>query len=151
MSAFVHLHLHSEYSLVDSTVRIPALIESCRADNMPAVALTDKNNLFALVKFYRKAIAAGVKPIVGVDLSILNPDDPQKPFSLVLLCQHREGYRRLSELVSRARSLIEQRFDIDKNTDQLRETFRSVTNLESKYGVARSDYPALSVASGRVA
>ena len=102
MSAFVHLHLHSEFSLVDSTVRIPALIEACRKDNMPAVALTDKNNLFALVKFYRKAVAAGLKPIVGVDLSILNPDDEQKPFSLVLLCQDRDGYRRLSELVSRA-------------------------------------------------
>ena len=102
MSSFVHLHLHSEFSLVDSTVRIPALIESCKADNMPAVALTDKNNLFALVKFYRKAIAAGIKPVVGVDLSILNPDEPQRPFSLVLLCQNRDGYRRLSELVSRA-------------------------------------------------
>jgi glycosyltransferase involved in cell wall biosynthesis len=67
-------------------------------------------------------------------------------------CQRLLEDRRLgSELVSRARSLIEQRFDIDKNTDQLRETFRSVTSLESQYGAAGSDYPALSVASGGVA
>jgi glycosyltransferase involved in cell wall biosynthesis len=67
-------------------------------------------------------------------------------------CQRLLEDRRLgSELVSRARSLIEQRFDIDKNTDQLRETFRSVTSLESQYGAAGLDYPALSVASGEVA
>ena len=55
---FVHLHLHSEYSMLDSTVRIPQLLERSKQQQMPAVALTDQNNLFGLVKFYRKAIAA---------------------------------------------------------------------------------------------
>ncbi|MGI9232715.1 MAG: DNA polymerase III subunit alpha [Woeseiaceae bacterium] len=98
---FVHLHLHTEYSLVDSTVRIPALMERCVATGMPAVALTDQNNLFGLVKFYRKAIAAGIKPIIGLDLRLFNDDEPERPFSLVLLCQNTAGYRKLSELVTR--------------------------------------------------
>ena len=102
MTGFVHLSLHSEYSLVDSTVRINQLVEACRQDGMPAVALTDRNNLFALVKFYRKAIAAGVKPIVGADLVVENPEDAKRPHRLILLCQDREGYRNLSQLITRA-------------------------------------------------
>jgi len=100
--AFVHLHLHTEYSLVDSTVRIPALMERCASLGMPAVALTDQNNLFGLVKFYRKAIAAGVKPLIGLDLRILNDEEPDRPFTLLLLCQDNAGYRKLSELVTRS-------------------------------------------------
>jgi len=103
MSAgFVHLHLHTEYSMVDSTVRIPELVARCREQEMPAVALTDQNNLFGLVKFYRKAIAQGVKPIIGLDLRIVNDDDPEHPFTLLLLVQNNEGYRKLSELVTRS-------------------------------------------------
>ena len=98
---FVHLHVHSEYSLVDSTVRIPKLIERCVADNAPAVALTDQNNLFGLVKFYRKAIANGVKPIIGLDLRIANDSDADHPFTLLLFVQNKAGYRKLSELVTR--------------------------------------------------
>ena len=102
MSAgFVHLHLHTEYSMVDSTVRISELVARCREQEMPAVALTDQNNLFGLVKFYRKAIAEGVKPIIGLDLRIMNDDDPEHSFTLLLLVQNNEGYRKLSELVTR--------------------------------------------------
>ena len=102
MSAgFVHLHLHTEYSLVDSTVRIPELVARCSEQKMSAVALTDQNNLFGLVKFYRKAIAEGVKPIIGLDLRIVNDDDPEHPFTLLLLVQNNVGYRKLSELVTR--------------------------------------------------
>ena len=100
--AFVHLHLHTEYSMVDSTVRIPALMEQCAEHGMPAVALTDKNNLFGLVKFYRKAITAGVKPLIGLDLRLLNEDEPNRPYTLVLLVQNRDGYRNVSELVTRS-------------------------------------------------
>ena len=100
--SFVHLHLHTEYSLVDSTVRIARLMERCAADGMPAVALTDQNNLFGMVKFYRKAIAAGVKPIVGADLRIANEDDTTRPWHLVVLCQNLAGYRNLSQLLTRA-------------------------------------------------
>lgn len=98
---FVHLHLHTEYSLVDSTVRIPSLMQRCAEQQMPAVALTDQNNLFGLVKFYRKAIAAGVKPIIGLDLRIARDDESGQSDSLILLVQDSDGYRRLSELVSR--------------------------------------------------
>ena len=84
-SPFVHLHVHTEYSLVDSTVRIPALAAKVAADGMPAVAMTDRNNLFGLVKFYRRAIASGVKPLIGADLCIANPDDPGRPYTLIVL------------------------------------------------------------------
>ncbi len=99
---FVHLHVHTEYSLVDSTVRIPALMDKCAAERMPAVALTDQSNVFGLVKFYRKAIAAGIKPIIGADLRLYNGDDPGRPYTLLLLVQDADGYRNLSELITRS-------------------------------------------------
>jgi DNA polymerase-3 subunit alpha len=95
---FVHLRLHTEYSLVDGTVRIKAVAEA----GMPAVAVTDQSNMFAMVKFYRAAMAAGVKPIIGVDMWLRNPEQPTRPWRLVLLCKNREGYRHLTELVSRS-------------------------------------------------
>ena len=98
---FVHLHLHTEYSIVDGTVRIPALMDQCVRDNMPAVALTDQGNLFGLIKFYRKALACGIKPLIGVDLKIKDPDEADRPFSLVLLCQSLAGYRNLTRLITR--------------------------------------------------
>ncbi len=100
-SRFVHLHTHSEYSLVDSTIRVKALVDGCVQAGMPAVALTDECNLFALVKFYRAASAAGIKPIAGCDLWVAEDDDP-RPWRLTMLCQHEQGYRNLCRLVSRA-------------------------------------------------
>ncbi len=100
--SFIHLHIHSEYSLLDSTVRIPALVEACARMNMPALALTDQNNLFALVKFYQAAEAAGIKPIAGADLWITNAATPAQPHRLTLLCQNRAGYLNLTQLISRA-------------------------------------------------
>ena len=99
---FVHLHLHSEYSIVDSTVRIPRLMDRVAASGMPAVALTDQGNLFGLIKFYRAALSRGIKPLIGVDLRIRNGEDDEHPFSLVLLCQDLAGYRNLTRLVSRS-------------------------------------------------
>jgi DNA polymerase-3 subunit alpha len=96
-NTFVHLHLHSEFSLVDGTVRIKKLIEG-----MPAVAVTDHSNLFALVKFYRAAINAGIKPIAGADVLIRSMDDPDHPSRLTLLCQDRTGYLNLCKLLSRS-------------------------------------------------
>ncbi len=98
---FVHLHLHTEYSIVDGTVRIPALMEQCAAHGMPAVALTDQSNLFGLVKFYRKALEHGIKPLVGVDLRVQSDDEPGRSTALVLLCQNQAGYRNLTRLVTR--------------------------------------------------
>ena len=98
---FVHLHLHTEFSIVDSTVRIPQLMEKSAELDMPAVAMTDQSNLFGLVKFYRKGFSYGVKPLVGVDLKMRNPDEDDRPFEFVLLCQDLNGYRNLTRLISR--------------------------------------------------
>ncbi len=98
---FVHLHLHTEFSIVDGAVRIPALMQRCVAEGMPAVAMTDQCNMFGLVKFYRSALKHGIKPIIGVDMNIYDPDDAARPHGLVLLCQDVDGYRRLTRLVSR--------------------------------------------------
>ena len=88
MTRFVHLRLHTEYSLIDSVVRVPELIEAVAAAGMPAVALTDQGNLFAMVKFYRAALERGVQPIIGVDLLLREPDEKQRPSRLTLLCQN---------------------------------------------------------------
>ena len=100
MSArFVHLHLHSEYSLADSTVRIAELVQRCVALGQPAVALTDVNNLFAAVKFYKAAEAAGIKPILGADIGLADGNEASS--RMTLLCRNREGYLTLSRLLSR--------------------------------------------------
>ncbi|MBV6417985.1 MAG: DNA polymerase III subunit alpha [Steroidobacteraceae bacterium] len=101
-SGFVHLRVHTEYSLVDSVVRIPALVDAAAAAGMPAVAVTDECNLFAMVKFYRAALAAGVKPIVGVDLLVREAGERVPPSRLTLLCQDARGYGNVTRLVSRA-------------------------------------------------
>ncbi|RKZ58744.1 MAG: DNA polymerase III subunit alpha [Candidatus Parabeggiatoa sp. nov. 3] len=97
---FIHLHLHTEYSLVDSLIRIKPLVKAVREAEMPACAITDQNNLFALVKFYRAALSAGIQPIIGVD--VLLHQDTEPPSRLVLLCQNDTGYRNLTRLVSRS-------------------------------------------------
>jgi DNA polymerase III subunit alpha len=103
MSArFVHLHVHSEYSLTDSTIRVGDLVDACARADMPAVALTDNSNLFALVKFYKAAEAAGIKPIAGADLWIADRDPRTGPQRITMLCQDRAGYLTLSRLLSRA-------------------------------------------------
>lgn len=101
-NTFVHLHLHTEYSIVDGTVRIPSLMEKCAGLGQPAVALTDQGNLFGLVKFYRQALARGIKPLIGVDLKVAGPDDASRSDALVLLCQTRDGYRNLARLITRS-------------------------------------------------
>ncbi len=102
---FVHLRVHSEFSLVDGLVRIKELVKASAQAKMPAVALTDQVNLFALVKFYKAALGAGVKPICGTDLLVVNPQAPDAaPFRMTLLVSNGQGYRNLMELVSRAYS-----------------------------------------------
>src|SRR5262245_53718558 len=99
---FVHLRLHTEYSLVDSVVRIDDLVQDAAKKGMPAVAVTDQNNLFAMVKFYKAALGAGVKPLIGVDLFVRETGDRVQPTRLTLLCQSSEGYGNVTRLVSRA-------------------------------------------------
>ncbi|MDD3517569.1 MAG: DNA polymerase III subunit alpha [Chromatiales bacterium] len=100
--SFVHLRLHTEFSLVDGLVRIGALVKRARELGMPAVAVTDQSNLFGMVKFYKAAIKAGVKPVVGVDAWVAAPRDGDPPVRLTLLCQDENGYRNLTRLVTRA-------------------------------------------------
>jgi len=99
---FIHLRVHSEFSLVDGIVKIKPLISQLRKLAMPAVALTEQNNLFSLVKFYRAAQRAGIKPIIGADIYLYNEDDSAAPYRMTLLAQNHSGYLNLSALVSRA-------------------------------------------------
>ena len=113
-SRFIHLHLHTEFSLADSTIRVPEKPDEARPDKakrpnllsravemkLPALAVTDRNNLFALVKFYKAAESVGIKPIAGADISIV--DGKETPWQLTLLCRDHSGYLSLSRLLTRA-------------------------------------------------
>ncbi|PJD93612.1 MAG: DNA polymerase III subunit alpha [Legionella sp.] len=99
---FVHLHVRTEYSLMDSIIRIPTLMNALPKLNMNAVAVTDFCNLFAAVKVYQAALDAGIKPILGCDVLCCHAQTPEQTFSLVLLCQNEAGYRNLTRLVSKA-------------------------------------------------
>jgi DNA polymerase-3 subunit alpha len=99
---FVHLRLHSEFSIADGTVRIDDAVAAAVADAMPALALTDLSNTFGLVKFYKAARAAGVKPLVGCDVFVTHDAARDQPWRLLLLVQSREGYLKLCEWLSRA-------------------------------------------------
>ena len=99
---FVHLRMHSEYSVSDGIVRIEEAVARAEADGMPALALTDAANLFGMVRFYRAAREAGVKPLIGADCWVQNDADREKPYRLLLLCASHAGYLRLCELLSRA-------------------------------------------------
>ncbi len=99
---FVHLRVHSEFSVSDSIVRLDSLIGAALADGQPAVAVTDLANLFGWVKFYQAARARGLKPICGVDAWVSNEADRDRPFRMLLLARNRTGYLRLCQLISRA-------------------------------------------------
>ncbi len=107
-STFVHLHLHTQYSLLDGAIRFDDLISKAKEQNMPAVAITDHGNMFGAAEFYLKCKKAGVKPIIGCELYLA----PESRFSrdargisdaayhLILLCENMQGYRNLSYLTS---------------------------------------------------
>jgi DNA polymerase-3 subunit alpha len=99
---FVHLRMHSEFSVADGIVRIDEAVQRAAEDGMPALALTDAANVFGMVKFYGAARRAGIKPIVGIDCWLQNDADRDKPHRLLLLCASRAGYLRLCDLLSRA-------------------------------------------------
>lgn len=101
-TSFVHLRLHSEYSIVDGAVRIDDAISAAVSDQMGALALTDLGNVFGLVKFYQSARKEGLKPIVGSDVWITNPEDRDKPYRLQLLVKNHQGYLNLCELLTKA-------------------------------------------------
>ena len=99
---FIHLRLHTEYSIRDGLASIPSLIQQAAPCRMPALAITDQSNLYATVKFYQAAIAAGIKPILGADLEVISDQNPQQTSRLTLFCQTNEGYQNLIQLVSRS-------------------------------------------------
>ena len=108
---FVHLHVHTEFSLLDGAIRVKSLMEKSRKLNMPAVALTDHGNMFGAVQFYKQATEAGIKPIIGCEVYMAPGDRRDKSpsrnglphaFHLILLAMNEEGYKNLSRLVTRA-------------------------------------------------
>jgi DNA polymerase-3 subunit alpha len=100
--AFVHLRVHSEYSIADGLVRIDDLIGAAAKDKQAALAVTDLANMFGMVKFYKAARGKGIKPVVGVDVWITNDDNRDKPSRLMLFAKNRMGYLQLCELLSQA-------------------------------------------------
>ncbi|WP_040261122.1 DNA polymerase III subunit alpha [Pseudomonas massiliensis] len=99
--SFVHLRLHTEYSLVDGLVRIKPLVKALGGMNMPAVAVTDQSNMCALVKFYKAAMGAGIKPICGADLWLAGEAGDDSLSRITLLAMDAHGYRNITELISR--------------------------------------------------
>ncbi|WP_020676561.1 DNA polymerase III subunit alpha [Geopsychrobacter electrodiphilus] len=110
-SAFVHLHLHSQYSLLDGAIKLDELITRAKDFNMPAVAVTDHGNMFGAVEFYSKAHAAGIKPIVGCEVYVAPGSrftkgnargSSEASYHLILLCQNLAGYQNICRLISAA-------------------------------------------------
>ncbi|ACR29729.1 DNA polymerase III subunit alpha [Burkholderia glumae] len=99
---FVHLRVHSEFSIADGIVRLDDIVKAAAADGQGALALTDLGNAFGLVRFYKEARSKGIKPIAGCDVWITNHDDRDKPARLLLLVRDKSGYLNLCELLSKA-------------------------------------------------
>ncbi|WP_442592670.1 DNA polymerase III subunit alpha [Parapusillimonas sp. JC17] len=99
---FVHLRVHSEFSVVDGIARIPDLVKAAAKYGQPAIALTDLSNLFGLIKFYKATRGKGVKPIAGCDIWLENEVDRDKPSRLLLLARNQDGYLALCDLLTRA-------------------------------------------------
>ena len=109
-SRFVHLHCHTEYSLLDGANKVDKLFERIKALKQPAVAMTDHGNMFGAIEFYREALSHGIKPIIGCEIYVAptsrfekkGVDKGPKEYNnhLILLAMNREGYRNLCKLVS---------------------------------------------------
>ena len=100
---FVHLRLHTEFSVVDGTNRIDEIVAAAASDGQPALAITDLNNLFGAIKFYKETRAKGVKSLIGVEIMLEGLGQDAAALSrLVLIVQNQQGYLNLSELLARA-------------------------------------------------
>ncbi len=107
-SEFVHLHVHTQYSLLDGACLIPNILEAARAEKMPALAITDHGNMFGVIEFYLQAFGHGVKPIIGSEVYVA-PDSrfeksahgiQEASFHLILLAKDIEGYKNLIKLIT---------------------------------------------------
>jgi len=106
---FIHLRVHTEFSMVDGIIRHKPLMKHCADNNIPAVAMTDQGNICGLVKFYRAANAIGIKPIIGVDAWVRSEAMGSDLFRIVFLCQNDKGYKNLTRLISRSYTEGQQR------------------------------------------
>ena len=102
MTAFVHLRLHTEFSIVDGLVRLKPLMNRVAELGMPAVAVTDFSNFYGLVKAHKAGFGAGVQPIFAVDLKVMDADDPERAYPLCLLAMNEQGYKNLNEMLKEA-------------------------------------------------
>src|SRR5438552_163263 len=99
---FVHLRLHTEYSIVDGIARVDDAVAAAAADGMPALAVTDASNVFGAIKFFEAARAQGVQPIIGCDLWVSNERNRDAPYRVAVMCLNRAGYLALCDLLTRA-------------------------------------------------
>lgn len=118
---FVHLRVHSEYSISDGMLRLDEAVAAAKQDAMPALALTDLSNFFGLVKFYQAARGKGIKPLIGCDVWVTNETNRERPYRLLLLCQSRDGYLLLCRLLTRAFLENQQRGRAELRREWLRE------------------------------
>jgi len=140
---FVHLRLHTEYSIVDGMARVEGAVAAAAADGMPALAITDASNLFGAIKFFEAARASGVQPIIGCDLWITNERNRDTPYRLTVLCRDREGYLALCGLLTRAHAENHWR----GRAEVKREWLRGVSGLVVLSGAEAGDVGA-ALASG---
>ncbi|MER2493006.1 DNA polymerase III subunit alpha [Catenovulum sediminis] len=113
---FVHLRVHSDFSMVDGLAKTKPIVSKIAEMGMPAVAITDQNNFCGLVRFYTAANGSGIKPIIGADLWVKGEEFGDELFRLVILASNNDGYKNLTELISRAylRGAIQDKAVIDK-------------------------------------
>ncbi|MGL6181137.1 MAG: PHP domain-containing protein, partial [Aestuariivirga sp.] len=98
---FIHLRVHSDFSMVDGLQKINPIVGAAAANNMPALALTDQMNMCGLVRFYGAAHGKGVKPIVGADFWVQSDELGDEQFRLTLLAMDNDGYQNITLLISR--------------------------------------------------
>lgn len=108
-AGFVHLHVHTQYSLLDGAIRIDPLLKRAASYHMISVAITDHGTMYGAIEFYEKAYKAGIKPIIGCELYVAHrsrfdktPSDKGGLFHLVVLAKNRDGYKNLCKLVTAA-------------------------------------------------
>ncbi len=99
---FIHLRLHTEFSISDGLVRLDDAVEAALKDKQPAIAISDNSNLFGMVKFFEKVRRSGIKPIIGCDVWITNEENRENPFRALILVKDYQGYLNLCELLTRA-------------------------------------------------
>lgn len=100
--SFVHLNVHTEFSLVDGMLRVDDLVSAVAQAGMPACAVTEQTNMFSVIKFYRAAEASGIKPLIGAEIRLVNSESSNGASRMTLLCQNLDGYHNLAKLITRS-------------------------------------------------